>query len=132
MINVVAIDHLVLRTVDPEPMLHFYCDLLGCEVERRVAAIGLIQLRAGRSQIDLVQVDPNDSNQPDVQSGANLEHFCLRIDAFNEQALRAFLEENGVATEPAQRRFGADGFGPSIYIADPQGNTVELKGPPEP
>ena len=131
MINVSGIDHQVLRVIHMEPMLHFYRDLLGCQIERRVDSIGLLQLRAGRSQIDLVEVDPNDAKQADVLPGGNVEHFCLRIDPFDEAQLVKYLEGNGVATEPAQRRYGADGYGPSMYIADPQGNIVELKGPPD-
>ena len=118
-------------------MLHFYRDLLGCQIERQVEEIDLIQLRAGRSQIDLIPAVRGDSQGADQsayqspdQPGGNVEHFCLAIDPFNESELRAYLEQHGVNTEPAQTRFGADGYGPSIYINDPQGNVVELKGPP--
>lgn len=53
MIQIREIDHLVLRVVDLQRMLRFYCDVLGCAVERRQDAIGLVQLRAGRSLLDL-------------------------------------------------------------------------------
>ncbi len=115
-------------------MLHFYRDLLGCPIERQVEEIGLIQLRAGRAQIDLIPAvrgDGQKGDQSPYQPGGNVEHFCLAIDPFNESELRAYLEQHGVTTEPAQTRFGADGYGPSIYISDPQGNVLELKGPPE-
>ncbi len=57
MIRIREIDHLVLRVIDLERMLRFYCGALGCTVERRQDDIGLVQLRAGRSLIDLVPVN---------------------------------------------------------------------------
>ena len=36
-----GIDHIVLRTKDLEAMIAFYCDVIGCTVERRQEAIGL-------------------------------------------------------------------------------------------
>ena len=57
MIHIRDIDHVVLRVVDLPAMLRFYCDGLGCRIERRQDEIGLIQLRAGRSMVDLVPLD---------------------------------------------------------------------------
>lgn len=127
------IDHLVLRVVDLDRMLAFYCDALGCTIERRQDDIGLVQLRAGRSLIDLVPLDGKlgreGGSAPDPQR-RNLDHFCLRVDPFDEPAIRAYLRAQGVQAGPVEQRYGADGTGPSIYLADPEGNTVELKGPP--
>lgn len=128
------IDHLVLRVVDLDTMLAFYTGLLGCRVERRDDALGLVQLRAGRSLIDLVPVDSSlgrAGGAPPGREGRNLDHFCLRIDPFDEAAIRRELAAAGVEAGPTARRFGAEGAGPSIYLSDPEGNTVELKGPPE-
>ena len=127
------IDHLVLRVVDLAAMKAFYCDVLGCTVERVQEAIGLLQLRAGRSIVDLVPVDGKlgraGGAAPGPQ-GRNMDHFCLRVEHFDEAAILAHLQAHGVKAGPAEMRFGAEGEGPSIYLHDPEGNTVELKGPP--
>ncbi len=128
------IDHLVLRVIDLERMLRFYCDVLGCTVQRRQDAIGLVQLRAGRSLIDLVPVDGqlgSAGGAPPGRQGRNLDHFCLRVEPFDEAAIRHQLSAHGAEAGPTERRYGAEGEGPSIYLADPEGNVVELKGPPD-
>ena len=129
------IDHIVLRVVDLEAMRAFYCDVLGCTVERLQEAIGLLQLRAGSSIVDLVPVDGKLGRAGGAAPGAegrNLDHFCFRVEPFDEAAIRAHLESHGVQAGPAAPRFGAEGLGPSIYLSDPEGNVVELKGPPAP
>jgi len=133
MIALRDIDHLVLRVVDLDRMLAFYTGVLGCTLERRQDAIGLVQLRAGRSLVDLVPVDGELGRAGGAAPGAegrNVDHFCFRVEPFDEAEIRRDLAAAGVAAGPTQRRFGAEGEGPSIYIADPEGNTVELKGPP--
>ena len=59
-----------------------------------------------------------------------MDHFAVRLETFDETAIRAFLAEHGIVTDEAKSRYGAEGDGPSIYLEDPDGNTVELKGPP--
>lgn len=133
MIRIREIDHLVLRVVDLDRMLLFYCDVLGCTVERRQDSIGLVQLRAGRSLIDLVPVDGKlgrAGGAPPGKEGRDLDHFCVRLEPFDESAIRRNLESKGVDAGEAASRFGAEGEGPSIYVTDPEGNIVELKGPP--
>lgn len=133
MFRLVAIDHLVLRVVDLDRMLRFYCDGLGCTIEKRQDNIGLIQLRAGSSLIDLVPIDGklgSAGGAPPGKGGHNLDHFCLRVEPFDEVAIREQLARYGYASGPVERRYGAEGEGPSIYITDPEGNVVELKGPP--
>jgi len=132
MIRVREIDHLVLRTARPEAMVAFYTDVLGMAVERRLDDIGLIQLRAGSSLIDLVPVASELGRKGGPAPGPlgrNLDHFCVRVDPFDESAIRERLKSCGVEAGPTERRYGAEGSGPSIYIEDPDGNTVELKGP---
>ena len=135
MIRIREIDHLVLRTERVEAMIAFYTDVLGMSVERRLDDIGLIQLRAGRSLVDIVPVDSEIGRKgggaPGAQ-GRNLDHFCVRVDPFDEAAIRVQLKAKGVEAGPTERRYGAEGTGPSIYIEDPDGNTVELKGPADP
>jgi glyoxylase I family protein len=133
MIQIREIDHLVLRVVDLDAMLKFYCDVLGCAVERRQESIGLVQLRTGRSLLDLVPVDGqlgSAGGSAPGKEGRNLDHFCFRVDPFDEPAIRRHLEANGVDAGPTAIRYGAEGAGPSIYVTDPEGNVVELKGPP--
>jgi glyoxylase I family protein len=124
-VRIVGLDHIVLRIADLGRSLAFYCDTLGCTVERRQDEIGLIQLRAGRSLIDLVPLD----GKLGRAEGRNMDHLCLRVEPFDADAIRARLAACGYeAGEPASR-YGAEGEGPSIYTRDPDGNVVELKGP---
>lgn len=134
MIRIREIDHVVLRVADLERSLAFYRDALGCPVERRAEAIGLVQLRAGRSLIDLVPLSgplgAAGGRGPEAQ-GRNVDHVCLRVDPWDEAALRAHLARSGIVAGDTARRIGAEGAGPSIYVTDPDGNTIELKGPPD-
>ena len=133
MIRIREIDHLVLRVADLDAMLRFYCDGLGCRIERRQDEIGLIQLRAGRSMIDLVPIDGKLGRAGGAapgREGRNLDHLCLRVEPFDEAAIRAHLASLGIEGGPVESRYGAEGEGPSIYLGDPEGNVVELKGPP--
>jgi glyoxylase I family protein len=131
MIRVRLIDHIVLRTQNLENMVHFYSKVLGCKVERSLPPeTGLTQLRAGLSLIDIVAVDSelgrNGGDAP-ARSGNNLDHFCLQIEYINEDELRSWLDAQGFGDADLQTRYGAEGFGPSVYICDPDGNTVELR-----
>jgi glyoxylase I family protein len=133
MIRIREIDHIVLRIVDLPRMLKFYVDALGMTLERHQEAIGLVQLRAGRSLLDLVPVDGTLGRAGGAAAGSegrNLDHFCLRVDPFDADAIRQHLEAHGIAAGPIQTRYGAEGQGPSMYLKDPEGNVVELKGPP--
>lgn len=131
MINIRQIDHVVLRTDKMEEMLAFYEGVLGCRKERELPpAVGLVQLRAGTGLIDLVPVDSELGRlggKPPVQDGRNLDHVCLLIDGIDERQLADYLAGHGIKVEDFAQRYGADGFGRSIYIEDPQGNVVELK-----
>ncbi len=132
--QVLGLDHVVLRVRDIERALAFYRDVLGCTLERSLEDIGLYQLRAGRSLIDLVPVESELGRMggaPPSSEGRNVDHIALRIDPFDAEALRAHLQAHGITMGEVARRYGAEGQGPSIYIGDPDGNTIELKGPPE-
>ncbi len=127
------LDHVVLRVRDAARMTAFYVDVLGCAVERELQ-IGLIQLRAGSALIDIVPVTSalgqvGGSPPPIEKSGRNLDHFCLRIEPFDIATLRAHFTHHDVPYRESESVYGAEGFGPSFYIEDPEGNTVELKGP---
>jgi glyoxylase I family protein len=135
MIHIRDIDHLVLRVQRLDPMLDFYCRVLGCELERVKEDLGLYQLRAGRALIDLITVDGElgsaGGRAPAVE-GRNMDHLCLRLDPFDATAIRAYLIAENVEVGDVETRYGAEGMGPSFYIQDPEGNTLELKGPPAP
>ena len=128
-----GLDHIVLRVVDPDRMLRFYVEVLGCPLEKQQDDLGLIQLRAGSALIDLVPVDGKlgrEGGAPPGAEGRNLDHFCLAVEPFDEPAIRAHLKAHGVQAGATAPRYGAQGEGPSIYLSDPEGNVVELKGPP--
>ncbi len=133
MFRVRHIDHVVIRARDLERMVAFYRDVLGCAVDRRRDDLGLVHMRAGASLIDLISVDGKLGRQggaPPAEEGRNVDHLCLRIDPFDEAELRAHLAQHGVEAGETQSNYGAEGEGPSVYIKDPEGNTIELKGPP--
>ena len=128
------IDHVVLRVRDVAAMAAFYCDALGCTVERHQEAIGLLQLRAGRSLVDLVDVDGKLGRMggpPPAADAHNMDHLCLRVDPFDREAIVAHLQAHGARVGEFGSRYGAEGEGPSQYLFDPEGNVVELKGPPD-
>ena len=127
------IDHLVLRVRDVDAMRRFYCDVLGCSIDRRQEEIGLLQLRAGASLIDLVSLDGKLGRMGGVGPGVegrNVDHFCLRVEPFDRDAILAHLRAHDVRIGDYGSRYGAEGEGPSQYLFDPEGNLIELKGPP--
>lgn len=131
-VRVTGLDHVVLRVADLERSTAFYRDVLDCEVEKWQPELGLLQMRAGSALIDLVTLDGRIGREGGVgpaREGRNLDHFCLRLASFDEAALRAHLAAHGIAVGQTAERYGAEGYGPSIYIQDPDGNTVELKAP---
>ena len=131
MIRIRDIDHVVLRVRSLEPMLAFYRDVLGCPVEKVQAEIGLWQLRAGRSLVDLVPADGplgREGGPAPGPDGHNLDHVCFRLETFDEPAIRDHLARFGIQGAEVAGRYGADGEGPSMYLRDPEGNRIELKG----
>ena len=131
-IEIRGIDHVVLRIRDLERSLRFYRDVLGCPEERRLDALGLVQLRAGSGLIDLVPVDSplgKAGGDPPGEHGRNVDHIAFQLESFDPETVRAQLEAAGLAPGELAERYGAEGMGPSLYIRDPDGNTVELKGP---
>eukprot|EP00439_Symbiodinium_sp_Y106_P088926 s1_g1462.t1 len=121
-----GLDHIVLRAPHPDGLIAFYVDVLGATLEREIPQYQITQLRAGRSLIDIVGVQRSLGSA----EGRNVDHFCLRVDPWDEEALARYLTACGLEVEESGIRYGAEGNGPSIYIKDPEGNVVELKGPP--
>ena len=131
MIEIAAIDHIVLRTSKIDDMLDFYCNVLGCTVERETAIrTGLTQLRAGNALIDLVTVDSELGRMgggAPTEAENNLDHFCLQLKPISEKEIGEHLLEHGIIVGSFHDRYGSQGVGKSIYIKDPEGNTVELR-----
>ncbi|HYA34745.1 MAG TPA: VOC family protein [Candidatus Binataceae bacterium] len=127
-LSIAELDHVVLRCRDINRALDFYVCLLGLQEERRIGAIGLVQLRAGRSMIDLI---PASAGAARDDANLNVDHVCLGVEVAEISQAAAFLKAEGVEVigEPAQR-YGARGMGMSIYIRDPEGNVIELKQMP--
>ena len=131
MLEIVAIDHIVLRTEKLDEMLHFYCQILGCKIERQTSPeVGLTQLRAGTALIDLVTVDSQLGKKgggSPSKTENNVDHFFLQLKAISEIEIKEHLALHGIEIGDFERRYGALGFGNSVYINDPQGNVVELR-----
>ena len=131
MINIQAIDHVVFRVTDLEKVARFYIDVLGARWEKKQESIGLYQLRVGTALIDLVPVDGKLGRMGGAapgHQGRNVDHVCFRVSPWNEAEILAHLSGHGIEGHVVQR-YGADGEGPSVYLHDPEGNTIELKGP---
>ena len=131
-INIQSIDHVVLRVRDLEAVTGFYIDVLGARWEKKQEAIGLYQLRIGSALLDLVPVDGKLGRMGGAApgpEGRNVDHICFRVLPWDGDAVLAHLKANGIEGEIVSR-YGADGDGPSVYLADPEGNNLELKGPP--
>ena len=127
-VRISGLDHIVLRVGDLDRAIRFYETVLNCHVERRLEQPKLVQLRAGVSLIDLVPASVSPGAASDV-AGRNMDHFAVRVDGFDAAALAAHLRQHGIEVAEVKERYGAEGYGPSLYISDPDGNTVELKGP---
>ena len=131
MINPVAIDHIVLRSERYRELIDFYCEVIGCTLERETShEFGLTQLRAGNALIDIVDVNGELGKAGGAApgpTGNNLDHFCLQIEPFDETELIAYLKSHGIDCGEFHERYGAQGMGRSLYISDIDGNTVELR-----
>jgi catechol 2,3-dioxygenase-like lactoylglutathione lyase family enzyme len=132
MLKLRGIDHVVLRVKDIDAMRRFYCDVLGAAHVAYRPEFGMSHLRAGSAMIDLVEVSGPlgraGGAAPDRES-RNMDHLCLRVEPFDEKEILSYLRNQGIAVGDVRNRFGAEGNGVSIYVTDPEGNTVELKGP---
>ena len=130
--TLLGLDHLVLRVANLDVSRAFYEGVLGCKLEREIPSLGLYQFRAGRQLIDLVVIGSKLGGPMPVNLGRrNQDHFCIEITPFVATHIKEYLSMSDVPIGEMGSRYGAMGLGPSIYIEDPDGNTVELKGPPE-
>ncbi|MCL6300049.1 VOC family protein [Streptomyces kronopolitis] len=119
-------DHLVLRVRDVERALAFYCGPLGLEPVR------VDEWRAGGAPFPSVRVSPGtiiDLVAGDPGGGSNVDHLCLVVEPLDWQE----VIDSGRFTvlEGPVGRYGARGTAQSIYVEDPDGNTVELRWYPQ-
>ncbi|MAZ38696.1 MAG: VOC family virulence protein [Legionellales bacterium] len=120
--KIAGIDHIVLMTNKLQEMLHFYCDVLGCTIEKQQPNLKLTQLRAGNCLIDIVEQD--ESLKKEYK---NMDHFCLQVKDFDYDALSQLMQANKISVSRYGERYGAEGMGMSFFITDPQGNDIEMK-----
>jgi glyoxylase I family protein len=130
--SVERIDHLVFRVRDLPGSVTFYSAVLGCGAVRTRDDLGLVHLRAGTSMTDLISIDGKlgriGGEGPGI-GARNVDHLCLRIEPFIEEALTCHLKQHGIVPHAkASTNFGAEGEGPSLYFDDLDGNVIELKG----
>jgi len=131
MLTICGIDHVVLRVRDIDRMRKFYCDVLGAHHVAYRPEFGMSHLRVGAAMIDLVEVDGPLGKHGGAalgRGGRNMDHLCLRVEPFDQDAIVLHLKKHGIQVGDIRNRFGAEGNGVSIYLTDPEGNTVELKG----
>jgi len=121
--RVERIDHVVLRVRDLAAMVRFYEQALGFVVERRLDRLSLVQMRAGASLLDLVGAEQ-------AEGPPNMDHLCFRVEPFDRDAIVTRLAPFDISVGETVERYGAEGNGPSVYFHDPEGNQIELKGPP--
>jgi glyoxylase I family protein len=129
--SMVGIDHVVFLVDDMPKAMGFYQDVLGCRLGYSYPKLGMEQVFAGAALIVLWDItDPGAAAAvPPVSGGCNVDHVCIALSPFDEEAMRAHLAAHGVAIEREAFHGGARGMGNSFYIRDPFGNKLELKGP---
>jgi catechol 2,3-dioxygenase-like lactoylglutathione lyase family enzyme len=127
-----GIDHILLLVNGMRPAVRFYRDVLGCKVEGALPQYGMLQLRAGSALIDLVDISAEQAAWavPPVAGGRNLDHLCLALGPYDEAKLRRHLAQHRVQIIEEGVHGGSRGESLSLYVRDPSGNVIELKGPP--
>jgi glyoxylase I family protein len=124
-----AIDHVVLIVDGLEDAVRWYAQVVGATEEGDLRQFGMVQLRAGASMIDLVDVASEAGRwaRPEVAGGRNMDHLCLEIGPVDRRSMEAHLHRHGLEIDEQGLRMGARGEGYSWYVRDPWGNRIELK-----
>lgn len=102
-----------------ERSLAFYCDTLGLEADR------LDEWRRGEVPFPSVRISPTTvidlfEKAPD---GVNMDHLCLVVQQVDLDAVAAAFP----GSTRADGLYGAQGYASSVYISDPDDNTIELR-----
>ena len=120
-VHITGVDHLVVNVADAEKSLAFYCGELG------LAGVRVEKWRRGEAPFPSVRV--SEGTILDLfelpRTGENVNHFCLTVDPVDFEQVKASGRFE-VLDGPGQR-FGARGEGTSLYVRDPDGNTLELR-----
>ena len=126
-VQVIGLDHVVLRCADIEASLAFYCDELGLAPDR------VDEWRRGEAFFPSARIDattlidlfpaPPESGGLGATREPNMEHVCLVIEAVDLDA----LADRFPGSHRADGLYGAQGIASSLYVHDPDGNTVELR-----
>ncbi len=132
-VTVTGLDHVVLVSDDVDRSLDFYCGLLGLAGDR------VDEWRSGDVPFPSVRIDETtiidlfptamvdgDGDRGGPGSARNLDHLCVTIEPTDLDAVAASGRVE-VVRGPQDHLFGAQGYATSLYIADPDGNTVELR-----
>ena len=132
-IQPIGVDHVVFLVADMARALAFYEDVLNCRPGFSYPDLGMEQVWFGNALIVLWDTGhPGAAGAvPPVSGGRNVDHVCLACGPFDHQTLRAHLAASGVKIEREAMHGGARGMGASFYVRDPDGNKIEIKGPPE-
>jgi glyoxylase I family protein len=127
-----GIDHILLLVSGMKPAVRFYTEVLGCRVEGELPQYGMLQLRAGAALMDLVDIAAPEAGwaKPPVAGGRNVDHLCLALGIHDEAELRRHLARHRVEIIEEGVHGGSRGESLSLYVRDPSGNVIELKGPP--
>ena len=127
-----GIDHILLLVNGMKSAVRFYTEVLGCTIEDALPQYGMLQLRAGAALIDLVDISAPEAGwaKPPVAGGRNFDHLCLALGVHDEAKLRRHLARHQVEIIEEGVHGGSRGESLSLYVRDPSGNVIELKGPP--
>jgi catechol 2,3-dioxygenase-like lactoylglutathione lyase family enzyme len=132
MFKISAMDHIVLNVPDIERSMAFYTQVLGLEPERweefRQGKVPFPSVRVSPDTvIDLFPMKPGQA----LARGEglfNLNHFTMVVDVADFETFQKHLTEHGVTIEEGPgRRWGARGYGMSVYFSDPDGNRIEVR-----
>jgi len=130
--SLLGIDHIVFLIDDMPNALKFYGEVLGCQPGYSYPKIGMEQLWCGNALIVLSDTThPSAKSKiPPAKGRSNIDHVCINLSPIEVPDLIAHLNAHNVQIDATAFHGGARGMGNSVYIQDPFGNRLELKGPP--
>ena len=132
-IQIRKFDHVVFRVKNIARSMKFYEEVLGAHLDKADEALGLYHMKMGDVMIDLIPVDGKlgsaVGSKEINQLTRNVEHVCVRVIPFDGARILVHLDAHDVKYDlPIEQNYGNEGTGPSLYLEDPDGNVIELKG----